>query len=184
MSKQDNMKQFLTSLVDSTRLRLIGLLAEGSMTTAELRNNLGIPLDALHEHLAALLQVGVISGKDGLFSLDDSAIEAFRNQQLHKPREFFDPPTWLDESDRKIIRKLADTDGSLKRLPKKLSHWMTVLRYVAPVFEPGVYYNEKQVNALLLRYNPDTAVLRRYLVDTGMIKRHRDGTRYWREVQT
>ena len=37
MNKEDNMKQFLNSLADGTRLRLIGLLAEGSMTAAELR---------------------------------------------------------------------------------------------------------------------------------------------------
>ena len=184
MTKQENMKQYLTSLAEPTRLRIIGLLAEGEKTEIELRNCLKLPLETLRKHLLGMIKLGVICREDGMFSLDETAIKAFRNKQLHKPRRYFDPPDWLSPEDAKIIRKLADLDGSLKRLPKQLSHWMAVTRYLIPVFEPGVDYTEKQVNALLIRFNVDTAVLRRYLVDTGMLKRQRDGSRYWREEQS
>jgi len=181
MNEPLNMTQYLSSLTDTTRLRIIGLLAEGPQTEIELRNNLSIPLDDLRTHLEALLNLGVISSQDGIYSLDETAIKAFRNQQLHKPVEFFHPPEWLSPEDAAVIRKLADVDGSLKRLPRKLSQWMAVLRYLVPVFEPGVSYTEKQVNSLLMRYHHDTAVLRRGLVDSGLIKRLSDGSRYWRE---
>src|SRR3972149_4750598 len=129
MNEPLNMTQYLSSLTDPPRLRIIGLLAESPQTEIELRNNLSIPLDDLRKHLAALLTLGVIGSQDGIFSLDETAIKAFRNQQLHKPREFFDPPEWLSPQDAAVIRKLADVDGSLKRLPKKLSHWMAGRRY-------------------------------------------------------
>ena len=126
---------------------------------------------------------GVLRMQDGLYALDEAAIEAFRVHQLHRSREFFKPPDYLSEEDSQIIRKLAAPDGSLKRLPGQLKHWMAVLRYVLPAFEPGTNYTEKQVNGLLMRFHHDTAALRRYLVDTGMLGRERDGSRYWREVQ-
>jgi hypothetical protein len=184
MNEQINMAQFLVNLTDNTRLRIIGLLAECPQTEIELRNTLALPLDDLRKHLLALLNLGVISRQDGMFSLDENAIKAFRNKQLHKPREYFDPPEWLSPEDAEIIRKLADVDGSLKRLPKKYSQWMAVMRYLVPVFEPGKTYTEKQVNSLLMRYHHDTAILRRGLVDSGLIKRLSDGSSYWREEES
>ena len=135
------------------------------------RNCLKLPLETVRNHLQGMIKLGVIHREDGMFSLDETAIKAFRNKQLHKPRRYFDPPDWLSPEDARIIRQLADLDGSLKRLPKQFSHWMAVTRYLTPVFEPGVDYTKKRVNALLMRYNIDTAVLRRFLVDTGVLKR-------------
>ena len=184
MNKQVNMKQFLSSLTDTTRLRIIGLLAESEKTEIELRNCLALSLEDLRKHLLGMINMGVIRREDGMFSLDETAIKTFRNNQLHKPRRYFDPPDWLSPEDAKIIRKLADVDGSLKHLPKQLSHWMAVTRYLIQIFEPGVDYTEKQVNSLLIHFNIDTAVLRRYLVDTGKLKRQSDGSRYWRGEQS
>jgi hypothetical protein len=181
MNEPLNMTDYLSTLTEPTRLRIIGLLAESSQTEIEMRNTLTLPLDELRNHLHSLLSLGVIGRQDGIFFLDETAIKAFRNKQLHKPRQFFDPPEWLSPEDAAVIRKLADVDGSLKRLPKKMSQWMAVLRYLVPVFEPGKTYTEKQVNSLLMRYHHDTAILRRGLVDSGLIKRLSDGSRYWRE---
>jgi hypothetical protein len=110
-------------------------------------------------------------------------VEKFQREKLHRLRQVFTPPDYLSADDRKIIQKLADMDGSLKRLPNQLKGWMAVLRYVLPAFTPGTSYTEKQVNSLLMRFHADTAVLRRFLVDTGMLRRERDGSRYWREAE-
>ena len=182
MSDPHKMLQFLRSISDPTRLQLIGLLAQGPLSAAGLSSSLGLSPTELAPRLEALLSTGVLLQKDDLFALDDTTLQAFRVQQLHRPREFFTPPAYLSHEDAVIIRKLAAPDGSLKRLPKRLNQWMAVLRYVLPVFEPGASYTEKQVNSLLMRFHADTAVLRRFLVDTGMLARERDGSRYWREL--
>ena len=46
------------------------------------------------------------------------------------------------------------------------------------VFEVGVRYPEREVNALLAVWHPDTAALRRYLVDEGLLTR--EAGLYWR----
>jgi len=183
MSDPDKMIHFIQSLSDAGRLRLIGLLAQGPLNATDLSSSLVLSPVELSPHLEALTAAGVVCQRDDLFALDEVAVEAFRVQQLHRPREFFTPPAYLNEEDAKIIRRLAAPDGSLKRLPNQLKQWMAVLRYVVPVFEPGSSYTEKQVNSLLVRFHADTAVLRRFLVDTGLLGREKDGSRYWREVQ-
>ena len=46
------------------------------------------------------------------------------------------------------------------------------------VFEPGVRYPEREVNALLAVWHADVAALRRYLVDEGFLTR--EAGVYWR----
>jgi hypothetical protein len=46
------------------------------------------------------------------------------------------------------------------------------------VFEAGVRYPEREVNALLAVWHPDVAALRRYLVDEGLLTR--EAGVYWR----
>lgn len=182
MSDPQKMLAFLRSISDARRLQLIGLLAQAPLSAADLGSSLGLSSAEMASHLEALLSAGVLQQQADLFALDEAALQAFRVQQLHRPREFFTPPAYLSDEDAAILRKLAAPDGSLKRLPKQVKQWMAVLRYVLPVFEPGTSYSEKQVNSLLMRFHADTAILRRFLVDTGMLARERDGSRYWREV--
>lgn len=183
MSNQEDMIEFIRSLADARRLQVVGLLVQGPKSAADISTSLGMSAAELTRPLEMLSAAGVLRLQDDMYALDEAAVEAFRVQQLHRPREYFTPPDYLSEQDAVIIRKLAAPDGSLKRLPGQLKQWMAVLRYVLPAFETGVNYTEKQVNSLLMRYHHDTAVLRRFLVDTGMLNRERDGSRYWREVQ-
>ncbi len=53
-----------------------------------------------------------------------------------------------------------------------------VLDHVARVFEPGVRYPEREVDAILRAFHPDHAALRRYLVDEGFLSR--ENGEYWR----
>ena len=51
-------------------------------------------------------------------------------------------------------------------------------QHLVRVFEPGVRYPEREVNALLAVWHPDVAALRRYLVDEGLLTR--EAGVYWR----
>jgi hypothetical protein len=69
-------------------------------------------------------------------------------------------------------------DGRLTAIPVQLSKRRVVLDHIVRVFEPGVRYPEREVNALLAVWHPDVAALRRYLVDEGMLSR--EAGLYWR----
>ncbi len=53
--------------------------------------------------------------------------------------------------------------GRLVEIPTSRNSRLAVLDYLSWAFEPGQYYPERLVNALIRRYHPDHATLRRYL---------------------
>ena len=69
-------------------------------------------------------------------------------------------------------------DGRLVSIPAQHSKRLVVLHHLVRVFEPGVRYPEREVNALLAVWHPDVAALRRYLVDEGLLTR--EAGVYWR----
>jgi hypothetical protein len=68
--------------------------------------------------------------------------------------------------------------GRLASIPATRSKRIAVLDHLAQEFEPGRYYDEREVNRILKRYHDDYATLRRYLVDESFLSR--DAGKYWR----
>ncbi len=81
----------------------------------------------------------------------------------------------------KLLRKYfpLGIDGPLKSLNMKNKTRRIVMNEIARRFEPGHFYSEKEINAVLEGINEDVATLRRYLIDYGFLDREADGSRYW-----
>ncbi len=84
----------------------------------------------------------------------------------------------LDAYDRKVVRDFSLPDGRLKALPAQYKKFQAILHHVVREFEPGVRYEEKQVNEILGRFHEDYAMLRRGLIDVKLMAR--DHGVYWR----
>jgi hypothetical protein len=88
-------------------------------------------------------------------------------------------PLHLALADREqVLRVYLDDDGRLTQVPRKHRKRLVVLDHVSRVFEPGVRYDETEVNALCRAFHDDVALLRRMLVDEEFLARA-DGV-YWR----
>ena len=59
-----------------------------------------------------------------------------------------------------------------------LTDRLVVLDHICRVFDIGVRYPEKEVNALLRAFHDDYAALRRHLVEEGFLAR--ENNIYWR----
>ena len=68
--------------------------------------------------------------------------------------------------------------GRLISIPVQRTKRRTVLGHLVRVFEPGVRYPEREVNALLAVWYADVAALRRHLVYEGFLAR--EAGVYWR----
>ena len=89
------------------------------------------------------------------------------------------PPEPLsDDPAQDAVLSAFVRDGRLTSIPVQLSKRRVVLDHIVRVFEPGVRYPEREVNALLAVWHPDVAALRRYLVDEGLLSR--EAGVYWR----
>ena len=139
-----------------------------------------MPVRDVFNHLAFLAEVGVITETDGVYDLDEKAIESFARGQFEGKRPSYEANQEKPEDVRKVLKSFLNADGSLKQIPPQGNKLLIILNFIVDAFAFDANYTEKEVNTILRRFHLDTAALRRYLVDSGFMARESDGTRYWR----
>jgi hypothetical protein len=179
MNEQPEILNFVKAMASAERLRIVGVLARGRATQAEIAEQLGAHVRDVFNNLSFLVHVGVITEKNGVYDLDEKAIESFARGQFEGKRPSYDVDE-KPEDVRKVLKNFLNADGSLKQIPPQGNKLLIVLNFIVDAFAYDANYTEKEVNAILRRFHVDTAALRRYLVDNGLMARESDGTRYWR----
>jgi predicted transcriptional regulator len=176
------------ALADTSRLKIVGLLAQQPYTVEQLAAMLELKASTISHHLSKLAEVGLVSAKaEGYYSVYQLEKEAlsgnmqriFSSEQIAAVTADVD----LNAFDRKIVKDFSTPDGRLKTIPAQRKKLEAILRHVVRTFEPDVRYSEKQVNEILARFHADTASLRRELVGYGLMQREGGGGEYWRVDQ-
>ena len=162
-------------LADPARLRVVAALALGAGTFEEVARTAGLPLKDVALAARRLARGGLVR-RDGhrLELLADRFQAAARAAAASAP-----PPERLsDDPAEDAVLSAFVRDGRLTSIPAQHSKRRVVLEHLVRVFEPGVRYPEREVNALLAVWHPDVAALRRYLVDEALLSR--EAGEYWR----
>jgi len=187
MNTSTDMLDFVKALSDADRLRIIGALSQGSLTAAQVAGQLGILFREAINHLAFLSHVGILlthaAGRkqDEVYELDSAFLEKLARQQLEGTRPAYVPALDAEETARRELAAHLNPDGTIRQIPRQASKLRVILNYLINAFEVGRVYTEKEVNAILKRFNEDVSGLRRDLADAGLLARERDGSRYWRK---
>jgi biotin operon repressor len=175
--------QFFKALADETRLKMTGLLARQGLSGEQLAVILGIKPATVSHHLSKLAEAGLVTsrteGHSKYYELRFDAIREMAGQLRQKdflPQVIVEPG--LEPGDRKVVADYSNRDGTLKRIPAHRTKLFSVLRHILRGFAPGRPYKEKQVNAILARFHPDTASLRRAMIDCKLMVR--EAGIYWR----
>ncbi len=177
MDTNPEMLDFVKAMSSAERLRVIGVLARGRATQSQIAEQLHLTVRDVYNHLAFLTHVSVVTETDGVYDLNEKAIEALARGQLESKRpQYEDKP----QDVRKVLKAYLNTDGTLKQIPMDTKKLLVILNFIVDVFSFDATYTEKEVNTILRRFHVDTAALRRYLVDHGLMDRESDGTKYWR----
>ncbi|HSL27940.1 MAG TPA: DUF2087 domain-containing protein [Anaerolineales bacterium] len=186
MNEESEILPFVKAMASAERLRIVGVLARGRATQAEIADQLHMPVRDLFNHLAFLRHVGVVGETDGVYDLDEKAIESLARGQFEGKRPAYVPDENLEEDVRRVLKNFLHADGTIKEIPhpgnktKRVNQLLIILNYVVDAFAFDADYTEKEVNTILRRFHLDTAALRRYLVDHGLMARESNGSRYWR----
>jgi hypothetical protein len=162
-------------LADPTRLRVVAALALGAGTIEEVADASGLALKDVALAARRLARGGLVR-RDGhaLELLADRFGAAARAAAEAAPAP---EPLSEDPAESAVLAAFV-RDGRLVSIPAQRSKRRVVLEHLVRVFEVGVRYPEREVNALLAVWHPDTAALRRYLVDEGLLSRA--AGLYWR----
>lgn len=169
-------------LADPARLRVVAALLLGASSRDEVRERTGLEARELAKAVARLRRGGFVhESYDGLRLLDEVLVEELRAVAAARRPEPEPVPEDVPPRAAAVLRAFL-RDGRLVSIPSTRSKRLVVLDHVARVFEPGVQYPEREVDAVLRAFHSDYAALRRHLVDEGFLSREA-GT-YWRSGGT
>jgi hypothetical protein len=174
--------QFLKALADESRLRLIGVLANGEHSVGDLAESLGLRDPTVSHHLAKLQTLGLVSarsqGTARFYKLEVEVLNRLKKDlfTVAKVASIVDNVE-AERFERKVLETYFDGD-KLVSIPTTRKKRNVILDWLATHFAPGERYPEAKVNAVIKRHHDDTATLRRELIMTGLMQR--DGGIYWR----
>lgn len=180
MEVNPEMLAFVKAMTSAERLRVVGVLARGRATQAEIAEQLHIPARDVFQHLSYLAHVGILHESAGSYELDEKAIETLARGQFEGQRPKFEAKEEKQEDVRKVMKNFLNADGTIKQIPQEGKKLLIILNYVLDAFAFDATYTEKEVNTILRRFHVDTASLRRAFIDHGMLARESDGSKYWR----
>lgn len=166
---------FVRLVVDPVRLAIVGTAAREAVDARSLAAELDVPHKTVLAGIARLREAGLLTD-DNL--LDREVLRevagALADDVIADP-SVTDGPWSADET--QVLSRFF-RGSKLESIPANHSKRLVVLERLAMEFEPGLRYEERQVNLTLQMFHPDFAALRRYLVDDGFLTRA-DGV-YWR----
>jgi hypothetical protein len=162
-------------LADPVRLKVVAALALGAGTIEDVAAAADLPLKDVALAARRLSRAGLVR-RDGhaLALLTERFADAARAAAASTPP----PPPLSDDPAEDAVLQAFLRDGRLVSVPAQQTKRRVVLDHLVRVFEPGIRYPEREVNALLRAWHPDVAALRRYLVDDGLLTR--EAGVYWR----
>jgi hypothetical protein len=180
MDTNPEMLDFVKAMASAERLRVIGVLARGQATQAQIAEQLHLPVKEVFNHLSFLAHVNAVTETNGIYDLNEKAIETLARKQFEGTRPAYEMKQEKPEDVRKVLKNFLNADGTLKQIPPQGNKLLIILNFIVDAFAFDTNYTEREVNTILRRFHVDTAALRRYLVDHKLMARESDGTKYWR----
>ncbi|RFU21862.1 DUF2087 domain-containing protein [Geodermatophilus marinus] len=162
-------------LADPARLKVVAALALGAGTIEEVAASSGLSLKDVALAARRLARAGLVRrDRHELELLADRFGAAARAAAQAAPA----PEPLSDDPAEDAVLSAFVRAGRLVAIPAARGKRRVVLEHLVRVFDVGVRYPEREVNALLAVWHPDVAALRRYLVDEGLLSR--EAGLYWR----
>ncbi len=184
----ETLLEFFKAMAHESRLRIIGLLANGERSVHDLAEALGLKEPTVSHHLAILKAQGLVTaraeGTTRWHALDREALTRLSKRVLQPASEAAGrkAPRSARDFDAEVLGNFVDAEGRLKSIPASRRKRGAVLRWLMRDFSAARRYTEGEVNEALKTHHWDCATLRRELVGHKMLAR-KDRI-YWRLPQS
>lgn len=171
-----DVRSYLSIVLDPVRLAILGASVVAPVDAERIAGQLGIRHREALEAIGKLKASGLLTtdGKLDHIVLRDIAANL---PQMPPPDPSVAGGDLWSEEETQVLSRFFSGDR-LVEIPGSHAKRRVVMERLAMEFEPGLRYQEPEVNFTLQLWHPDYAALRRYLVDEGFMDRA-DGA-YWR----
>lgn len=177
----ETLLQYLKTLADQTRLRILGLVATQKRSVEELAVLLDLKPSTVSWHLGRLKELDLVTmtaeGTTHLYRMNGRELGRINHLLAAPERMALLTQTEEQAWERKVLRDFLE-EGRLKEIPAYRKKRQIILRWLVQQFEEGRRYPEKELNEIIKRYHPDTATLRRELIGERLMAREHGV--YWR----
>ncbi|MEO3947337.1 metalloregulator ArsR/SmtB family transcription factor [Gorillibacterium sp. CAU 1737] len=171
----EKLVSFHKALSDPTRLRILRLVSEKSLSGQELAARLGVTPPTITHHLVKLREAGLLHEWRDKNTVYVSLNREMLGSKTRGTLAFTAPAQEVkEESDMEqaahekfkesVLKNFIAKDGRLKSIPAQLKKKIIILEWLAEQFEIGRSYPEKEVNEMIKQVHDDFATLRRELI--------------------
>ncbi len=156
MEQAENLLAFFKAMADSSRLKMVGLLAGGERNVRELAMLLELKEPTVSHHLAILREQGLVrlraDGNTHWYRLNHDALKTLKRAVFSDDglasladrveRQSSDRGRTYDQ---KVLGNFLDGERLIE-IPVSLKKRMVILRWLAERFRPDTTYSEADVN--------------------------------------
>lgn len=164
--------RLLGLLADPVRLKVVAALALGAGTVGQVASFTRMGKRPAGKAMTRLVHGGLVRRDGWEYQLLPDVLSAAVAAAAPAPDYDAIYPT-----EHSVLRAYL-RNGRIRAMPRPPAKRRLLLEHVVTVFEVGIRYPEREVDAMLRAFHDDHAMLRRHLVDADLLGRYQGV--YWR----
>lgn len=169
--------QLLKLLADETRLEILNILLREDSYVEKLACELSLTPATICYHLKKMESAGIVNCSRTQFYMIYSVNREIFDKPLYALIKKDAPTVDTEEKYKKEVLSHFFKYGKLTQIPMQRKKREIVLQEIAKQFEPGIKYEETEVNDIIHRFHDDHCTIRREMIACGIMVRENEI--YW-----
>lgn len=169
--------QLLKLLADETRLEILNILLREDSYVEKLACELSLTPATICYHLKKMESAGIVNCSRTQFYMIYSVNRDIFDKPLYALIKKDAPTVDTEEKYKKEVLSHFFKYGKLTQIPMQRKKREIVLQEIAKQFEPGIKYEETEVNDIIHRFHDDHCTIRREMIACGIMVR--ENSLYW-----
>ena len=169
--------QLLKLLADETRLEILNILLREDSYVEKLACELSLTPATICYHLKKMESAGIVNCSRTQFYMIYSVNRDIFDKPLYALIKKDAPTVDTEEKYKKEVLSHFFKYGKLTQIPMQRKKREIVLQEIAKQCEPGLKYEETEVNDIIHRFHDDHCTIRREMIACGIMVR--ENSLYW-----
>jgi hypothetical protein len=162
---------FHKTMGDPTRIKIVYLLAEGSLHVGAIAGKLGLTAPTISHHLTKLKECNLVYSrreKNTIYYFLNKKVLSHHGNVLHQFAQEEEGESVMSEKllkeKEKVKNNFLEKNGRIKNIPSQQKKKLFILEHMVEGLKIGEKYKEKELNEYIQHFHEDYATLRREFI--------------------